>query len=224
MLLVERCPAGVRHPLRRSRPHPLTLLEFDPPAGAFFVGYLDDAPGDDRAPGAAGPDVPRSAPAVRGGQADVRRRWPRGGRASPALMLAHLEGTASAAGADVIVLQTGTAQPEAMALYESVGLHRRSPAFGFSPGRADPGASASSWPRPGRRPGPCSGPSGRLGEGLGRLSPSVADASRASSRRAASRLVTVGDGQDADDHDQRGQRRHLRHRRPAPGAPSAAPA
>jgi ribosomal protein S18 acetylase RimI-like enzyme len=36
-------------------------------------------------------------------------------------MLAHLEQTAAAAGADVMVLETGLAQPEAIALYESSG-------------------------------------------------------------------------------------------------------
>ena len=39
-------------------------------------------------------------------------------------MLAHLEGTAAAAGAEVMILETGTAQPEAMALYESAGYVR----------------------------------------------------------------------------------------------------
>ncbi len=37
------------------------------------------------------------------------------------LMLAHLETTARAAGADVMILETGTAQPEAMALYVAAG-------------------------------------------------------------------------------------------------------
>ena len=36
-------------------------------------------------------------------------------------MLAHLEATARDGGAEVTVLETGTAQPEAMALYESSG-------------------------------------------------------------------------------------------------------
>ena len=36
-------------------------------------------------------------------------------------MLAHLEATAREAGAEVMVLETGTAQPEAIALYESSG-------------------------------------------------------------------------------------------------------
>ena len=36
-------------------------------------------------------------------------------------MLAELERTAAAAGHEVVVLETGTAQPEAMALYVSAG-------------------------------------------------------------------------------------------------------
>jgi ribosomal protein S18 acetylase RimI-like enzyme len=37
------------------------------------------------------------------------------------LVLAHLEATARSAGADVMVLETGERQPEAIALYESSG-------------------------------------------------------------------------------------------------------
>ena len=44
-------------------------------------------------------------------------------------MLAHLEDTARAAGAEVMVLETGTAQPEAIGLYESSG-YTRIPGFG----------------------------------------------------------------------------------------------
>jgi ribosomal protein S18 acetylase RimI-like enzyme len=36
-------------------------------------------------------------------------------------LLAHLERTAAEAGADTMVLETGAAQPEAIALYESSG-------------------------------------------------------------------------------------------------------
>ena len=37
------------------------------------------------------------------------------------LMLAHLEATARTAGAEVMIMETGTAQPEAMALYLAAG-------------------------------------------------------------------------------------------------------
>jgi ribosomal protein S18 acetylase RimI-like enzyme len=36
-------------------------------------------------------------------------------------MLAHLERESAAGGAEAMILETGTAQPEAMALYESAG-------------------------------------------------------------------------------------------------------
>ena len=39
-------------------------------------------------------------------------------------LLARLEESAAAAGAEAMVLETGTAQPEAMALYESSGYAR----------------------------------------------------------------------------------------------------
>ena len=45
-------------------------------------------------------------------------------------MLAHLESTARDAGAEVMVLETGLAQPEAIALYESSG-YTPIPGFGF---------------------------------------------------------------------------------------------
>jgi ribosomal protein S18 acetylase RimI-like enzyme len=45
-------------------------------------------------------------------------------------MLAHLEATAAAAGAEAIVLETGIRQPEAIALYESSG-YTPIPLFGF---------------------------------------------------------------------------------------------
>ena len=45
-------------------------------------------------------------------------------------MLAHLEATAAAAGAQALVLETGLRQPEAIALYESSG-YTPVPGFGY---------------------------------------------------------------------------------------------
>jgi GNAT superfamily N-acetyltransferase len=103
--------------------------QFEPPVGAFYVGYRENLPvtmGGWR----FRPDVSRL-----GSQrtVEVKRMYvaPSARRAGVArLMLAHLEATARAAGADVIVLETGTAQPEAMALYESTGYQRIEP-FGY---------------------------------------------------------------------------------------------
>jgi ribosomal protein S18 acetylase RimI-like enzyme len=99
---------------------PLDPTMFDAPAGAFFVGYLDDVPvamGGWR----LRPDVPRLGGRL---SAEIKRMYvaPHGRRRGLArAVLAHLEVTARNSGADVIVLETGTAQPEAIALYESSG-------------------------------------------------------------------------------------------------------
>jgi GNAT superfamily N-acetyltransferase len=99
---------------------PLEAGYFDPPHGAFFVGYVDGEPVSSGAwrerpvpPGATGTravEIKRMyvAPAHRGAGL---------GRA----MLAHLEATAREGGADVVVLETGLRQPEAIAMYEAAG-------------------------------------------------------------------------------------------------------
>lgn len=99
---------------------PMHPSELAPPWGSFFVGYLGGRP---VATGAwrFRQDVSRLGAAR---PAEVKRMYvsPSARRRGLArLMLAHLETTARAAGADAMILETGTAQPEAMALYESVG-------------------------------------------------------------------------------------------------------
>lgn len=99
---------------------PLDPSMFEPPAGAFFVGFLGEAPvaiGGWR----MRPDVVRLGGRL---SAEIKRMYvaPAGRRAGVGrAMLAHLERTAAGAGADVMVLETGIAQPEAIALYESAG-------------------------------------------------------------------------------------------------------
>lgn len=108
---------------------PYSPHEFDAPQGAFFVGYLEDRP---VAMGAwrFRPDV-----AALGGQraAEVKRMFVaagarRGGLAR--VVLRALEDDARAMGADVMILETGTAQPEAMAFYEDAG-YSPIPGFGY---------------------------------------------------------------------------------------------
>jgi GNAT superfamily N-acetyltransferase len=99
---------------------PLSATELAPPWGAFFVGYRDDRP---LATGAwrFREDVARLGSAR---PAEVKRMYvaPEGRRRGLArLMLAHLEVTARDAGAEVMILETGTAQPEAIALYLASG-------------------------------------------------------------------------------------------------------
>ena len=97
---------------------PLEPGVFDPPRGAFFVGHLGDVPvamGGWR----MRPDVPRLGGRL---SAEIKRMYvaPPGRRMGLGrAVLAHLERTAAEAGADTMVLETGTAQPEAIALYES---------------------------------------------------------------------------------------------------------
>jgi GNAT superfamily N-acetyltransferase len=99
---------------------PLDPAVFDAPAGAFFVAYLGDAPvamGGWR----LRPEVVRLGGRL---SAEIKRMYvaPSGRRRGTArAVLAHLEDTARGAGADVMVLETGTEQPEAIALYESSG-------------------------------------------------------------------------------------------------------
>jgi len=99
---------------------PIDPAMFDAPTGAFFVGYLDEVPvamGGWR----MRPDVVRLGG---GPSAEIKRMYvaPAGRRRGLArAVLAHLEGTARAAGVAVMILETGIEQPEAIALYESSG-------------------------------------------------------------------------------------------------------
>jgi GNAT superfamily N-acetyltransferase len=95
----------------------------EPPAGAFFVGYVDGVAV------AMGGWRRRSDVAAFGRHesAEIKRMFvvPHARRRGHArAMLRHLEQTARAAGADLMVLETGTMQPEAIALYEADGYAR----------------------------------------------------------------------------------------------------
>ncbi len=108
---------------------PLEPGYFAAPLGAFFVGYLDGVPV------ATGAWRLRDDVTARGSTAtaEIKRMYvaPAGrGRGLARSMLAHLERTAGAAGAAVMILETGLAQPEAIALYASSG-YTPIPGFGF---------------------------------------------------------------------------------------------
>lgn len=99
---------------------PLDPLMFEPPAGSFYVGYADGVPV------ASGAWRRRGDLDVFGttATAEVKRMFVRDsarGQGLARVMLTHLERTASEGGAEAMVLETGTAQPEAIALYESSG-------------------------------------------------------------------------------------------------------
>jgi GNAT superfamily N-acetyltransferase len=133
---------------------PLEVATFVPPAGAFFLGTVDQEPiamGGWR----FRPDVQALG---RARAAEIKRMYvtPAGrGRGLARAMLAHLERTAVAAGADVMVLETGLKQPEALALYrssgyvevEGFGLYKDSPISRYLGKRlraaAEPGSAAA---------------------------------------------------------------------------------
>lgn len=102
---------------------PLDPLMFEPPSGSFFVGYAGDVPVVSGAWRQRGDlDVNGCTEA-----AEIKRMYvaPQArGLGLARSMLAHLERTAAAAGARVMVLETGSAQPEAIALYLSSGYTR----------------------------------------------------------------------------------------------------
>jgi GNAT superfamily N-acetyltransferase len=97
---------------------PLDPAMFDPPSGAFFVGYLDGVPV------AMGGWRFRSDVTAFGRRrtVEIKRMYVAADARRTGLarrVLAHLEDTARQAGADLMVLETGTSQPEAIALYTS---------------------------------------------------------------------------------------------------------
>ncbi|WP_210649272.1 GNAT family N-acetyltransferase [Nocardioides sp. SYSU D00065] len=110
---------------------PIDPTDFEDPHGRFFVGYLDGTP---VATGA----WRRSPVQALGAEvtAEVKRMYvvPAAQRRGIARrMLAHLETTAAEAGIEALVLETGTKQPEAIALYLSAG-YEPIPPFGYYAG------------------------------------------------------------------------------------------
>jgi GNAT superfamily N-acetyltransferase len=108
---------------------PIAAEMFTPPDGAFFVGYVDGEPvamGGWR----RRPDVQALERKV---AAEVKRMYVHAESRRHGLarqVLAHLELTARIAGADLMVMETGTAQPEAMSLYIREGYTSVMP-FGY---------------------------------------------------------------------------------------------
>jgi GNAT superfamily N-acetyltransferase len=104
---------------------PIDVHQFDAPDGHFVMAYVDDEP-------AAMGGWRRGGPGG-DGDGEIKRMFVRPAYARRGLaraVLAELERTAAAAGITRLVLETGTAQPEAIALYTSSG-YEPVPAFGF---------------------------------------------------------------------------------------------
>lgn len=110
---------------------PVAGFEFDPPDGGFLVAYLDDQPvgcGAWRSHG-------RSADVAEVKRVFVRAQARKQGLARS--IMAALEDDARAHGRKRMILETGTGQPEAIALYEALG-YERIPNFGYY--KDEPGA------------------------------------------------------------------------------------
>lgn len=98
---------------------PIDPRHFDPPAGYFVVGYADGV-----GVACGGWRVREDDPVLRVGDAEIKRMFvlpAHRGRGYARAILAHLEESAAAAGRRRIVLETGTVQPAAMALYVDAG-------------------------------------------------------------------------------------------------------
>lgn len=108
---------------------PMNPGQFDPPAGLFLVGYQGDeavACGAWRAHDGPEPDF-------QDGDAEFKRMYVADsarGRGFARMILFELERTAALSGRKRAVLETGTLQPEAIALYTSSG-YAEIPNFGI---------------------------------------------------------------------------------------------
>jgi GNAT superfamily N-acetyltransferase len=115
---------------------PVDPADFTPPTGLFLVARLDGVP--------AGSGGWRS----HGSDAEIKRMYVVAdfrGKGIARAILAELERTAAAAGHSRVVLETGRAQPEAIALYASSGYEPIAP-FGYyadAPGAVHLGKSLS---------------------------------------------------------------------------------
>jgi GNAT superfamily N-acetyltransferase len=101
---------------------PTETEQFEPPHGAFLVGYLDGAP--------VACGGWRHVPPDR---AEIKRMYvveEQRGRGLARELLAALEASARESGAGRMVLSTGFAQPEAMQLYDSSGYERTDERYG----------------------------------------------------------------------------------------------
>lgn len=104
---------------------PVAPAEFAAPRGCFLIGY--DGHGTPVATGAwRAVDADPADPARRDGDAELKRMYVvpgARGHGHARTVLAELERTAREAGRRRAVLETGTQQPEAIALYRSSGYH-----------------------------------------------------------------------------------------------------
>lgn len=107
---------------------PIDPASFEPPHGCFFVGHLDGVP---VATGAWRRSRIEALGAT--ATAEIKRMYvvpAARGAGHARRMLASIEASASGAGIEALLLETGTRQPEAIGLYESSG-YVAVPGFGY---------------------------------------------------------------------------------------------
>lgn len=107
---------------------PIDPAHFEPPEGAFLIGYLRDVPVVSGAWRRSSVEAFGSARS-----AEVKRMYvvpAARGRGLARQLLACLERSAAEHGAEAMVLETGVRQPEAISLYESSG-YTSIPGFGY---------------------------------------------------------------------------------------------
>lgn len=113
---------------------PVDPAEFAPPNGSFLVVYLNGVP------------VACGGWRVSAADGEIKRMYvsPRArGRGLARRVLAELEARIAAAGLPRVILETGTKQPEAIALYTSSGY---TPIPGFGVYRDEPGCRCFAKP------------------------------------------------------------------------------
>lgn len=109
---------------------PIEAVEFDPPDGGFFVAYLDGSP-----VGCGGWRSWAGSEEI----AEIKRVYTSAtvrGKGVGRAIMAALESDARAHGRVRVILETGTAQPEAIAMYHAVGYQ---PIANFGHYRDEPG-------------------------------------------------------------------------------------
>jgi GNAT superfamily N-acetyltransferase len=124
--------------------------DFEAPGGCFLVAY---AAGEPVACGGWRERHAGEADALRDGDAEIKRMYvvpAHRGRGYARAVLAELERTAAAAGRRRTVLETGTPQPEAIALYTSAGYGPMPP---FGAYRCSSTSRYYAKPLPARIPG-----------------------------------------------------------------------
>lgn len=107
---------------------PVDPAQFQEPHGLFLVGYL----GERAVASGCWRVRPADEPVLRDGDAEIKRMYvapEQRGSGLARRLLAEIERSAALAGRKRMVLETGTEQPEAIALYRSSG-YRDIPKFG----------------------------------------------------------------------------------------------